>query len=59
MSATSRIATDIIPSRAYDCLLLPNALPHFRELDLALFQAPRESSVLAARSSRRRPACCR
>jgi hypothetical protein len=27
---------EIIPSRAYDCLLLPNALPHFRELDLAL-----------------------
>src|SRR5262249_33816305 len=27
---------DVIPSRAYDCLLLPNALPHFRELDSAL-----------------------
>jgi hypothetical protein len=33
--------TDIIPGRAYDCLLLPNALPHFRELDLALFHAAR------------------
>jgi hypothetical protein len=27
---------DTIPSRTYDCLLLPNALPHFRELGLAL-----------------------
>jgi hypothetical protein len=32
---------DVIRSRAYDCLLLPNALPHFRELDLALFHAAR------------------
>lgn len=31
----------VIPSRAYDCLLLPNALPHFRELDLALLHAAR------------------
>jgi hypothetical protein len=27
---------DVIPSRSYDCLLLPNMLPHVRELDLAL-----------------------
>jgi hypothetical protein len=32
---------DVIPNRAYDCLLLPNALPHFRELDLALAQIAR------------------
>ena len=32
---------DTIPSHAYDCLLLPNALPHFRELDLALAHALR------------------
>jgi hypothetical protein len=32
---------DTIPSRAYDCLLLPNALAHFRELDLALLHATR------------------
>jgi len=32
---------DVIPDRAYDCLLLPNTLPHFRELDLALAQARR------------------
>ena len=31
----------IIPARAYDCLLLPNTLPHFRELDLALAHALR------------------
>ena len=30
-----------IPSRAYDCLLLPNTLPHLRELDRALAQAAR------------------
>lgn len=32
---------DVIPSHAYDCLLLPNTLPHFRELDLALAHALR------------------
>ena len=32
---------DVIPSGAYDCLLLPNALAHFRELDLALSHAAR------------------
>ncbi len=32
---------DVIPSASYDCLLLPNTLPHFRELDLALAQARR------------------
>ena len=32
---------DTIPSHSYDCLLLPNALPHFRELDLALAHARR------------------
>lgn len=32
---------DVIPSHAYDCLLLPNTLPHFRELDLALAHARR------------------
>jgi hypothetical protein len=31
----------VIPDRAYDCLLLPNTLPHFRELDLCLTQAAR------------------
>jgi SAM-dependent methyltransferase len=31
----------VIPSASYDCLLLPNTLPHFRELDLALAQARR------------------
>jgi hypothetical protein len=31
----------VIPSASYDCLLLPNTLPHFRELDLALRQARR------------------
>jgi hypothetical protein len=32
---------EVIPSASYDCLLLPNTLPHFRELDLALTQARR------------------
>jgi hypothetical protein len=32
---------DVIPDHAYDCLLLPNTLPHFRELDLCLAQAAR------------------
>ena len=32
---------DVIPSHAYDCLLLPNTLPHLRELDRALTQAAR------------------
>jgi hypothetical protein len=32
---------NVIPTRSYDCLLLPNALPHFRELDLALAQIAR------------------
>ncbi len=32
---------EIIPSSAYDCLLLPNTLPHFRELDLCLASAAR------------------
>jgi len=32
---------DVIPSHAYDCLLLPNTLTHFRELDLCLAQARR------------------
>jgi hypothetical protein len=27
---------DVIPSASYDCLLLANTPPHFRELDLAL-----------------------
>ena len=31
----------VIPSHTYDCLLLPNTLPHFRELDLCLAQALR------------------
>lgn len=31
----------VIPSGADDCLLLPNALPHVRELDLALAHAAR------------------
>lgn len=31
----------VIPSAAYDCLLLPNTLQHFRELDLALAHAIR------------------
>jgi hypothetical protein len=31
----------VIPSQSYDCLLLPNTLPHFRELDLALAHALR------------------
>jgi hypothetical protein len=31
----------VIPGSAYDCLLLPNTLQHFRELDLALAQALR------------------
>jgi SAM-dependent methyltransferase len=30
-----------IPDRAYDCLLLPNTLPHFRELEPALSNAIR------------------
>jgi hypothetical protein len=30
-----------IPDRAYDCLLLPNTLPHFRELERALSNAIR------------------
>jgi hypothetical protein len=30
-----------IPDRAYDCLLLPNTLPHFRELEPALSNAMR------------------
>jgi hypothetical protein len=30
-----------IPNRAYDCLLLPNTLPHFRELESALSNAIR------------------
>ena len=30
-----------IPSHSYDCLLLPNTLPHVRELDLALAHARR------------------
>jgi len=29
-------SADILTTGAYDCVLLPNALPHFRELDLAL-----------------------
>jgi hypothetical protein len=32
---------DLIPGGAYDCLLLPNTLPHLRELDLALAHARR------------------
>ena len=32
---------DVIPGAAYDCLLLPNTLPHLRELDLALAHARR------------------
>lgn len=32
---------DVIPSGAYDCLLLPNTLPHVRELDRALAHALR------------------
>jgi hypothetical protein len=32
---------DVIPTAAYDCLLLPNTLQHFRELDLALAQVRR------------------
>jgi hypothetical protein len=31
----------VIPDDAYDCLLLPNALPHFRELDRCLAHALR------------------
>jgi hypothetical protein len=31
----------IIPDHAYDCLLLPNTLPHFRELDRCLAHAAR------------------
>jgi hypothetical protein len=31
----------IIPDHAYDCLLLPNTLPHFRELEAALSNAIR------------------
>ena len=31
----------VIPDRAYDCLLLPNTLPHFRELDRCLASARR------------------
>jgi hypothetical protein len=34
-------AEHVIPTAAYDCLLLPNALPHFRELDLALANVAR------------------
>ena len=30
-----------IPARAYDCLLLPNTLPHFRDLDGGLVNARR------------------
>lgn len=32
---------EVIPGAAYDCLLLPNTLPHFRELDRALAHARR------------------
>ena len=32
---------DVIPDGAYDCVLLPNTLPHLRELDLALGHALR------------------
>ena len=32
---------DVIPDRAYDCLLLPNTLPHFRELGPCLAHARR------------------
>ena len=32
---------DVIPNHAYDCLLLPNSLPHFRELDRCLAHALR------------------
>ena len=32
---------DVIPSHSYDCLLLPNTLPHLREIDRALAQAIR------------------
>ena len=31
----------LIPDRSYDCLLLPNTLPHFRELEPALANAIR------------------
>jgi SAM-dependent methyltransferase len=31
----------VIPSASYDCVLLPNALPHFRELDPALVNIAR------------------
>lgn len=34
-------ADGVIPDRAYDCLLLPNTLPHFRELDRCLATAVR------------------
>jgi hypothetical protein len=34
-------AGGVIPDHAYDCLLLPNTLPHFRELDRCLAQALR------------------
>ena len=37
-SATSSHCEEIIPSASYDCLLLPNTLPHLRELDRALAQ---------------------
>jgi SAM-dependent methyltransferase len=33
--------TDVIPGGTYDCVLLPNTLPHFLELDLALAQIAR------------------
>jgi hypothetical protein len=32
-------ADGIIPSNAYDCLVLPNTLPHFRDLDRSLATA--------------------
>jgi hypothetical protein len=34
-------ADAIVPSAAYDCLLLPNTLPHLRDLDACLRQALR------------------
>jgi len=34
-------SSDVIPDHAYDCLLLPNTLTHFRELDLCLAHALR------------------
>ena len=32
-------ADDVLPAGAYDCLLLPNTFPHFRDLDRCLAQA--------------------